>query len=34
MEKVIKNKNYKAVKPAIDVMIEALRFGISLQNLY
>ena len=30
MEKVIKNKVAKAVVPAIDVMFQALRFGISL----
>ncbi|MCI59847.1 protein MOR1-like, partial [Trifolium medium] len=33
MEKAIKNKVAKAVVPAIDVMFQALRFGISLQNL-
>jgi len=34
MEKAIKNKKCKAVELAIDVMIKALRFAISLQNLY
>lgn len=33
MEKAIKNKVAKAVVPAIDVMFQALRFGMSLQNL-
>lgn len=33
MEKAIKNKVAKAVVPAIDVMFQALRWGISLVYL-
>ena len=32
MEKAIKNKVAKAVVPAIDVMFQALRFGISKRS--